>query len=138
MSLVSDHDRENATAVLRRNYANGTLSIAELNERLQVALSARRRSDLTAALHELPTVWRDPSELYRVGQAAAMRGRRLVTRAVFLAKVAMGWLLVNLLLLFSFVAVAAVHGLSLLEAATALPLAWLATTLLAFRIARRT
>jgi hypothetical protein len=137
MTLVSDQDRENATAALRRHYASGCLSIVELNDRLQIALSARRRSDLAAALHELPHAWRDRNELYRAGQAVTVRGRRLAARAVFLAKVAVGWAMVNMLLLVSFVAVAALHGLSLLEA-SALPLAWLVTTLLAFRIARRT
>ena len=136
MSLISDRDRETATATLRRHYANGTLSLAELNERLHIALSARRRSELAPALRELPPAWRDRDELYRLGQAATMRGRRLVSRTVFLAKVALGWLTINVLLLLSFIAVAALHGLSPLEA-SALPLAWLVTTLLAFRIARR-
>jgi Domain of unknown function (DUF1707) len=136
MALISDRDRENATAALRRHYASGTLSIAELNERLQIALSARRRSELAPAFRELPPMWLVPTELYRLGEAATMRGRRFASRVLFLAKVAMGWLMVNLLLLFGFIAVATVHGLSLLEAC-ALPLAWLVTTLLAFRIARR-
>ena len=134
MSLLSDRDRENAAATLRRYYANGALSFEELNDRLQIALSARRHSELTPALRELP--WRDRTDLYRFGQAATMKGRRLAARAIFIAKVAMGWAMVNTLLLVSFVAVAALHGLSLLQA-SALPLAWVVTTLLAFRIARR-
>ena len=129
MSLVSDRDREAATVALRSHYASGRLSLSELNERLQVALSARRGRDLAAALHELPQAWRDRSELHR-------RGTRMVRRAFFLAKVVTGWAMVNLFLLVSFVAVAALHGLSLLEASL-LPVAWLVTTLLAFRIARR-
>jgi hypothetical protein len=137
MSLIGDRDRENATLALRRHYASGTLSFPELTERLQIALSARRRSDLAAALRELPPPWRDRDELYRIGQSATMRGRRLVARGLFLSKVALGWMMVNVLLLVGFVAVAALHGLSLLEA-SALPLAWLVTTLVAIRIARRT
>jgi hypothetical protein len=137
MPLIGDRDRENATAALRRHYANGTLSLAELNERLQLALTAQRRSDLAVALHELPPVWLDRNELHRLGRAATVRGHQLVRRVLFLAKVAMGWLMVNALLFVAFVAVAALHGLSLLEASV-LPIAWLVTTLLAFQIARRT
>lgn len=136
MSLLSDRDRDTATAVLRHHYASGSLSLAELTERLQIALTARRRSDLAAALQELPSQWADRNELFRLGREATVRGRRWVARVVFLAKVAMAWLTVNLMLLAAFVAVAALHGLSLLEA-SALPLAWFVTTMVAFRIARR-
>jgi len=59
MSLVSDRDREEAAVALRNHYASGRLSLSELNERLQIALSARRRRDLAAALHELPPLWRE-------------------------------------------------------------------------------
>jgi hypothetical protein len=129
MPLVGDRDREAATVALRNHYASGRLSSSELNERLQIALSAHRSRDLAAALRELPPLWRDRSELHR-------RGTRMVRRAVFLAKVVAGWFMLNLFLLFSFIAVAALHGLSLGEASL-LPLAWLVTTLVAFRIARR-
>jgi len=129
MSLVGDRDRDAATVALRNHYASGRLSLSELNERLQIALSARRRRDLSAALRELPPLWRDRSELQH-------RGTRMVRRAFFLAKVVAGWFMLNLFLLFSFIAVAALHGLSLGEASL-LPLAWLVTTLVAFRIARR-
>jgi len=60
----------------------------------------------------------------------------MIRRAVFLAKVVTAWLMLNLFLLVAFVVVAALHGLSLLDASF-LPLAWLVTTLIAFRIARR-
>jgi hypothetical protein len=136
MPLVSDRDREAATVALRSHYASGRLSLSELNERLQIALSARRRSDLAKALQELPQAWLHRTELHRLGREACARGTRMVRRAVFLAKVVIGWAMVNMFLLFSFVAVAVLHGLSLLEASL-LPLAWLVTTLVAFRIARR-
>jgi len=129
MSLVSDSDREAATVALRTHYASGRLSLSELTERLQVALTARRRGDLAAALRELPRPWRERSELHR-------RGAGIVRRAFFLAKVAAGWAMVNVFLLISFVAVAALHGLTLLEASL-LPVAWIVTTLVAIRIARR-
>ena len=129
MTLVSDSDREAATVALRSHYASGRLSLSELTERLQVALTARRRGDLSAALRELPQPWRDRSELHR-------RGTGIIRRAFFLAKVVTGWAMVNVFLLVAFAAVAAFHGLTLLEASM-LPVAWLATTLFAFRIARR-
>ncbi|HEY2353680.1 MAG TPA: DUF1707 domain-containing protein [Gaiellaceae bacterium] len=123
MAFVSDRDREVATVALRGHYASGRISLAELNERVQIALTARRRNDLAKAFRELPPLWRD-------------RGTRIVRRGFFLAKVVTGWVMVNTLLLISFVAVAVLHGLSLLEACL-LPLAWIVTTLAAFRIARR-
>jgi DUF1707 SHOCT-like domain len=136
MPLLSDREREAATAALGSHYASGRLSLSELNERVRLALTARRRSDLAAALRDLPASWRDRSELHRLGHEASVRGTRMIRRALFLAKVATGWLMVNLFLLAGFAAVAALHGLSLLEASM-LPLAWLVTTLVALRIARR-
>jgi len=129
MPLVSDSDREAATVELRNHFASGRLSLSELNERLQIALTAHRRRDLAAALRELPPLWRDRYELHR-------RGTQMFRRAFFLAKIVVGWFMLNLFLLVSFIAVAALHGLSLLEASL-LPLAWIVTTLVAFRIARR-
>jgi hypothetical protein len=127
MALVSDGDREAATVALRDHYASGRLTLSELNERVRIALTARRSSELAAAFRDLP--WRDRFELQR-------RGTRIVRRAFFLAKVAVGWFTVNVFLLVSFLAVAALHGLTLLETCL-LPLAWLTTTVVAFRIARR-
>jgi hypothetical protein len=84
----------------------------------------------------LPSPWRERYDLHRLNRAASVRGTRLIRRAVFLAKVATGWFMINLFLLAGFVAVAALHGLSLFQASL-LPLAWLVTTILAIRIARR-
>jgi hypothetical protein len=136
MPLVSDRDREAATVALSSHYASGRLSLSELNERLRIALTARRRSDLAVALRDLPGAWRDRSELHRIGHEASVRGTRLIRRGLFLATVAAGWFVVNLFLLVSFAAVAVLHGLTLLQASL-LPLSWLVTTLVAFRIARR-
>jgi hypothetical protein len=136
MPLVSDRDREAATVALRNHYASGRLSLSEMTERVRIALTARRHTDLAEALHDLPAPWRDRSELHRLGHAASVRGTRIVRRAFFLAKVVTGWFVINLFLLVSFAMVAVLHGLSLLEASL-LPLAWLVTTLVAFRIARR-
>ena len=124
MALVSDRDRETATLALRSHYASGRLSLSELNERVQIALTARRRSELAKAFRELPPMWRD-------------RGARMARRGFFLAKVVTGWFFLNVFLFFGFIAAAAFHGLSLFQAACLLPLAWLATTLAAFQIARR-
>ena len=134
MALVSDRDRETATVALRSHYASGRISLSELTERLQIALTARRYRDLAAALHELP--WGDRRDLHRIGREVSARGTRMVRRGIFLARVAIGWAMVNTFLLVSFVAVAAFHGLTLLEASL-LPVAWLVTTFCALRIARR-
>jgi hypothetical protein len=134
MPLVSDRDREAATVELRSHYASGRLSLSELTERLQIALTARRRSDLAAALRELP--WRDRRDLHRLGREVSARGTGLIRRAFFLAKVVAGWAVVNVFLLVAFATVAALHGLSLLEASL-LPVAWIVTTLVAVRMVRR-
>jgi hypothetical protein len=53
---VSDHDREQAGAVLSVHYAAGRLTDAELDERLNAVYAARTESDLAAVLSDLPAL----------------------------------------------------------------------------------
>jgi DUF1707 SHOCT-like domain len=136
MVRASDGDREAATASLGRHYASGRLSLDELNERVQHALSARSRRELAWTLRDLPPLWRDRDGVTQLTLALQLRGRRLVRRALFLGGVVAGWMTLNALLLFALIVVAVVHGVTLLEIAL-LPVAWLVTTMLALRIVRR-
>lgn len=51
---VSDAEREAVAAQLREHYAQGRLSLDELNERLDRAFASRTRADLEAVTTDLP------------------------------------------------------------------------------------
>jgi len=53
---VSDAERSEVSEVLSKHYAEGRLDEAELNERLQKAMSARTRGDLSGLLVDLPSL----------------------------------------------------------------------------------
>ncbi|HLI37927.1 MAG TPA: DUF1707 domain-containing protein [Streptosporangiaceae bacterium] len=55
---VGDAEREAAAGQLREHYADGRLTLEELNERLDAAFAAKTRADLDAVLHDLPHVAR--------------------------------------------------------------------------------
>ena len=131
MALASDRDREMATRALSRHYASGRLSLDDLTRRVEAVLGASRRREIARTLRDLPPTWRDGDELERLGRSATA----VVKRGVFLGVVAVGWWTINLMLLIAFV-VAAVAGAIAPLGLALLPAAWLATTFLAFRIAR--
>jgi hypothetical protein len=51
---VGDADREGVAAQLREHYADGRLTLDELNERLDQAFAAKTRADLETVLRDLP------------------------------------------------------------------------------------
>jgi hypothetical protein len=55
---VGDADRDAVAAQLREHYADGRLTLDELNERLDQAFAAKTRADLTTVLRDLPYVSR--------------------------------------------------------------------------------
>jgi hypothetical protein len=126
MALIGDRERERAAALLRAHYVRGRLSVEELSDRLGLALAARRDRDVRLALAELPSA--------RIGLDALWRSAR---RAAFLAAVWTLWWAASLVLLIGWVAAIVVQGLSLVNA-IAFPLAWVACTFTARRVARRT
>ena len=75
---ASDSDREIAAQMLRRNYASGRLTVAELESRVARAYAARHRSDLRDILRDLPF------EL-RVDRGRVARGVDRFQRALFRA-----------------------------------------------------
>jgi hypothetical protein len=111
--LVGDRDRDLAASALRRHFVHGRLTTAELADRVDLALRARSRRDLAAAMDGLPLVWEDlPAGVH----AAAHRARRGVRRMRFFFALVRVWLKVNLALLLAFavaVAVGAPLGMTL-------------------------
>lgn len=53
---VGDAERERAADQLAEHHAAGRLTVTELDERLDAALSARTRSDLATTLADLPVL----------------------------------------------------------------------------------
>jgi hypothetical protein len=51
---VGDAEREAAATQLRDHYADGRLTLDELNERLDKTFAAKTQSDLTALMRDLP------------------------------------------------------------------------------------
>ncbi len=51
---VGDADREAVAGQLRDHYADGRLTLDELNERLDAAFAAKTKADLDAVLRDLP------------------------------------------------------------------------------------
>ncbi len=51
---VGDADREAIAAQLREHYADGRLTLEELNERLDQAFAAKTRADLNTVMRDLP------------------------------------------------------------------------------------
>jgi hypothetical protein len=55
---VGDADREAIAAQLREHFADGRLTLEELNERLDQTFAAKTRADLTVIMRDLPHVAR--------------------------------------------------------------------------------
>jgi Domain of unknown function (DUF1707) len=55
---VGDADREAIAAQLREHYADGRLTLDELNERLDQTFAAKTRADLNVVMRDLPHVAR--------------------------------------------------------------------------------
>jgi len=133
VALIGDSERERAVAQLRRHYLGGRLSIEELTERLEVALNARRDSDVRRALTDLPAAWREQAAGARAG---VQEGWRAFKHTVFVAAVWMLWWVASVVLLVGFVASVVVQGASLVIGAV-FGAVWLACTFAARRVVRR-
>ena len=51
---VGDADRDAVAAQLREHYADGRLTLEELNERLDQVFAAKTKADLNTVMHDLP------------------------------------------------------------------------------------
>jgi hypothetical protein len=127
MALIGDHDREQAAARLKQHYLRGRLSLEELTERLDVALTARQERDVRVALSGLPAF------RLRSGLDEAWRAAR---HTAFVVAVWSLWWAASLVLLIGYVASLVTQGLSLTIAAVFAAL-WLLCTVAAKRVVRR-
>jgi Domain of unknown function (DUF1707) len=64
---VGDADREAVAAQLREHYADGRLTLEELNERLDQAFAAKTKADLNTVMRDLPQAMRSGSGLPYAG-----------------------------------------------------------------------
>ena len=64
---VGDADREAIAAQLRDHYADGRLTLDELNERLDQAFAAKTKADLNVVMRDLPHVARPFSDAPAAG-----------------------------------------------------------------------
>ena len=64
---VGDADREAVAAQLREHYADGRLTLEELNERLDQAFAAKTKADLNIVMRDLPQAMRSGSGLPYAG-----------------------------------------------------------------------
>jgi hypothetical protein len=120
MTRVGDRERGQTVLALQRHYVDGRLDDTELSERLEVALRARRRSELQVALRELPR---------------RIEVERLVERlrhGALVALLTLVWLMLSASLCVAFVAWVAARGVSL-GALIAFPVVWIASSALLYR-----
>ncbi|HZR48802.1 MAG TPA: DUF1707 domain-containing protein [Streptosporangiaceae bacterium] len=108
---VGDAEREAVAAQLREHYADGRLTLDELNERLDQAFAARTRADLTAVTRDLPVSGRpfattspaaglNPWQDATSGSSGSSHSRRQF--AMLAPMMALVWLFVILGSLFAF------------------------------------
>jgi len=64
---VGDADREAIAAQLREHYADGRLTLEELNERLDQAFAAKTKADLNTVMRDLPQATRPGAGLPHAG-----------------------------------------------------------------------
>lgn len=91
--LVGDRDRELAAVALRRHFAHGRLSVAELSDRIELALRARSRDELNEATQGLPRMWED---LPALTVPIARRLQRGIRRARFFFVYIRAWSKISL------------------------------------------
>jgi hypothetical protein len=122
VTLAGDDDRERAAASLREHFVRGRLSVEELSDRLELALRARSREDLSRALKGLP-------------QAPVRAVVHAVARTAALVVFTGAWLLFSLVLLVVFALTLLIHGASTVELGGFL-VVWLVPTLMLARLWR--
>ena len=66
---VGDADRDAVTAQLREHYADGRLTLEELNERLDQAFAAKTKADLNTVMRDLPQATRPAADMPYGGTA---------------------------------------------------------------------
>jgi hypothetical protein len=132
MALVGDRERERTSALLRRHYLEGRLTVEELGERLGLALEARDHGDLRRALRRLPAGRSSALAVRETLEPALSAVHRLAVATVR----ALAWLLMSFVLLLLFAGWLIDNGPHL-GGLLAFPAAWVALTWLLLRGGRR-
>jgi Domain of unknown function (DUF1707) len=133
MALIGDRERERAANQLTEHYLQGRLSLDELTQRLELALSARRHTDVRRAFADLPASWRQQVAGARSGLDSMWRG---VCHAALVLAVWVLWAAVSFALLVGFIVSVLVQGLSLSNGLL-FPALWLGSTAVARHVTRR-
>jgi len=132
MALVGDRERERTSALLRRHYLEGRLTVEELGERLGLALEARDHADLRRAMRRLPAGRSSALAVRDSLEPALSTVQRLVSATLR----ALAWLFMSFVLLVLFAGWLIDNGPHL-DGLLAFPAAWLALTWLLLRGGRR-
>jgi hypothetical protein len=133
VALIGDRDRERAAARLRSHYLSGRLSVEELTDRLEVALTARHDGDVRLALSELPSAWHEQAASAWSGLPGMWRAAK---RAAFVFAVWLLWWVASLVLLVGFVVSVGMSGVSPANTIT-FGVLWLLCSFVAWRATRR-
>jgi hypothetical protein len=128
VTLVGDRERERTAESLRRHYLSGRLTVDELAERTNVALSARSHGELASALRDLPL--RDDAL-----DAARRAGRTLVRGGVILAMATI-WAIFSVVLLIAFAVAMIAHGPTIGNE-VGFPIVWIVGSWLLWRPVKR-
>jgi len=94
---VGNGERQAASEVLSRHYADGRLTLEEFDQRVGAVWAARTRSDLAAVQHDLPRL-ADPEAGHRNRLASLALVLRQRTLPAVIATVVLGSLVLLLLL----------------------------------------
>jgi hypothetical protein len=125
MALIGDRDRERAAAQLTRHYVRGRLSLDELTERLDVALSARRDTEVRDAFRDLEAPWHEQAAAARQAVEGTWRATR---RAAFALALWSLWWVASLFLLIGYMVSLVAGRVTWTNTAVVLALWLLATT----------
>lgn len=125
VTLVGDRERERAAETLRRHYLSGRLTVEELADRTNAALTARSRGELSSALRDLP-----------VSLDAARAAGRAIARGGLAIALATIWSIFSFVLLVAFAIALLAHGPTVTEA-IGFPVVWLAGSWLLWHVWKR-
>jgi hypothetical protein len=129
--IVADADRERALAVLRGHYADGRLTVDDLQRRVELVTRARSTGDLRRALANLPNgIYESDIRPRLVSLAQSPTGStviRRVRRLVFAVVLAVAWTMETVALLAGLLLAAIVTQVTAAVAAV-FAVAWLAVT----------
>jgi hypothetical protein len=125
---VSDAERADVADRLSKHYGDGRLDQAEFNERLDRAMKAKTRADLTGLFSDLPGAEEPRKEVRKVQQEQAPpRGRRPVRRILGLILIVVVTVVIARALMWPFFGLFGFFGHVLF-----VPIPWILVAIVAF------